>query len=159
LDNRGVAVLFDYFVAPSDAVAATVVDRIGGPGSSAHPAAPAAFPTVRAPGVDPVVLTGRLEELLTGRTFEEILDDPTSGPVAARDGGARAVVRLTTSLAEALARADESRLEAVAPAWSRSREFWGRGDPVALADLLRSLAAVARKAVDEEQAIYCWVCA
>jgi hypothetical protein len=159
VDNHRVAILFDYFVAPSDAIAATVVDRIGGPGSSAHPAAPSAFPTVRAPGVDPVVLTGRLEALLTGRSFEEILDDPTSGPVAARRGGERAVVRLTTSLVEALAKADEPQLTSVAVPWARSREFWGRGDADALADLLRSLAAVARGAVDEGHAIYCWVCA
>lgn len=152
------AVLFDYFAAPSDEVAATVVDRIGGPGSSAHPAAPAAFHTVRAPGVDPVVLMASLEQLLTGRTFEEILDDPTSGPVAARDGGERAVVRLTTSLARALAESDEQRLAAVALPWSRAREFWGRGDPDALAALLRSLASVARGAAAEGQAMYCWVC-
>jgi hypothetical protein len=153
-----VAVLFDYFAAPSDEVAATVVDRIGGPGSGSHPAAPAAFHTVRAPGVDPVVLMASLEQLLTGRSFEEILDDPTSGPVAARDGGARAVVRLTTSLAQALAESDEERLAAVALPWSRAREFWGRGDPDALAALLRSLASVARGAAAEEQAMYCWVC-
>jgi hypothetical protein len=159
VDNRGVAVLFDYFTAPSDEAAATVVDRIGGPSSRAHPAAPAAFHTVRAPGVDPVVLMGSLEELLTGRTFEEILDDPTSGPVAARGGGERAVVRLTSSLTRALAESDEERLAALALPWSRAREFWGRGDADALAALLRSLASVAREAQADGQAIYCWVCA
>jgi hypothetical protein len=153
-----VAVLFDYFAAPSDEVAATVVDRIGGPGSSAHPAAPAAFRTVRAPGVDPVVLMGSLEVLLTGRSFEEILDDPTSGPVVAGHGGERAVVRLTSSLARALAECDEERIAAVAVPWSRAREFWGRGDPEALAVLLRSLASVARDAAADRQALYCWVC-
>lgn len=152
------AVLFDYFVAPSDAVAATVVDRIGGPGSAAHPAAPSAFPTVRAPGIDPVVMMGTLERLLTGRSFEEILDDPVSGPVVARGDGHRAVIRLTTSLTEALAAAEDARLGGVALLWSHTREFWGRGDPEELATLLRSLVAIARVARDQEQAMYCWVC-
>lgn len=152
------AVLFDYFTAPSDEVAATVVDRMGGPGSPAHPAAPAAFRTVRAPGVDPVVLMGSLEQLLTGRSFEEILDDPSSGPVVARDGGERAVVRLNASLTQALAESDEESLAALALPWSRAREFWGRGDAEALAPLLRSLASVAREARAGGHAIYCWVC-
>lgn len=152
------AVLFDYFVAPSDEIAATVVDRIGGPGSSAHPAAPPAFSTVRAPGVDPVVLMGNLERLLTGRSLEEILDDPTSGPVVARDGGARAVIRLTSSLATALAEMEDARIGSVALLWSHTREFWGRGDPVALATLLRALASLGREAHEEGHAIYCWIC-
>jgi hypothetical protein len=158
LDNRRVAVLFDYFVAPSDEVAATVVDRIGGPGSSAHPAGPAAFSTVRAPGVDPVVLMGNLERLLTGRSFEDILDDPTSGPIAARDGGERAVLRLRSSLATALADLEDARIASVALLWSHTREFWGRGDPVALATLLRALASLGREARAGQNAIYCWVC-
>jgi hypothetical protein len=157
LDNRRVAVLFDYFAAPSDEVAATVVDRIGGPGSSAHPAAPAAFSTVRAPGVDPVVLMGNLERLLTGRSLEEILDDPSSGPITARDGGQRAVLRLTSSLATALAELEDTRIASVALLWSHTREFWGRGDPVALATLLRALASLGREARDQDSAIYCWL--
>ena len=151
------AVLFDYFVARSDEVAATVVDRIGGPGSSAHPAAPAAFSTVRAPGVDPVVLMGNLERLLTGRSLEEILDDPTSGPLVARDGGARAVVRVTSSLTRALAEVQDARIGSVALLWSHTREFWGRGDPVALATLLRALASLGREAREEGSEIYCWL--
>jgi len=158
MHNRNVAVLFDYFAASSDEIAATVVDRIGGPGSSAHPAGPSAFSTVRAPGVDPVVLMGNLERLLTGRSFEEILDDPTSGPVAARDGGARAVLRLTTSLAQALAEMEDARVGSVALLWSHTREFWGRGDPVALATLLRALASLGREARAKESPLYCWVC-
>jgi hypothetical protein len=157
MDNRSVAVLFDYFVAPSDEVAAGVVDRIGGPGSSAHPAAPAAFSTVRAPGVDPVVLMGNLERLLTGRSMEEILDDPTSGPVVVRDGGARAVMRVTSSLARALAEMEDARVGSVALLWSHTREFWGRGDPVALATLLRALASLGREARAEDSEIYCWM--
>src|SRR3954454_13677478 len=144
MHNRSVAVLFDYLAAPSDEIAATVVDRIGGPGSSAHPAGPAAFPTVRAPGVDPTVLMGMLEQLLTGRSFEDILDDPTSGPVVAREDGARAVIRLTTPLAQALAEVDDTRVGSVALLWSHAREFWGRGDPEALGALLRSLASLGR---------------
>lgn len=46
--NARTGVLFDYFAAPDDAVAATVIDVVGGP-------AEAGFPTVALKGVDPFV--------------------------------------------------------------------------------------------------------
>lgn len=67
-------VLFDYFAAPDDAAAATVIDVIGGP-------ADATFPTVALKGIDPVVQLGTLESLLTGVDYETVVGHVTA-PVA-----------------------------------------------------------------------------
>ena len=41
-----------------------------------------------ADGIDPVVQMGIFEELLTGRAYDDIVEDPRSGhAVAERDGG------------------------------------------------------------------------
>ena len=97
-------VLLDYFAAPSDEAAASTIDRLGGPGSrevEALPEAPkrglfgrkrsAADPVVRSDeslevydtlsvkGIDPLVQLGTLEEVLTGRSYDEIVEDPRSG--------------------------------------------------------------------------------
>ena len=57
-------------------------------------------------GIDPVVQGGTLEELLTGRPYEDIEQDPRWGQsLAVRDGGQRLVLTLTDGLVDALAAA------------------------------------------------------
>ena len=117
-------VLFDYFAADSDQDAAAVIDRVGGPGSqqvlaprpaksrwglfgrkdaTTELASDAQLPvhdTVSGKGIDPVVQLGKLEALLTGRPYAEVVDDPRSGhALEIRDGGERVVCTLTDSLA------------------------------------------------------------
>ena len=172
-------VLYDYFVAPSDQDAADVIDRVGGPAQrvsvSAVPARRGLFgrrgkdvdrvaegpvyPTVADTGIDPVVQGGTLEELLTGRPYDEIERDPRSGQsLAARDGGERLVLTLTDGLVQALAEADEEQLASVAVPWAETEEFWGAGDPEALTALLNDLAGLARQARAGGTTVYCWVC-
>ena len=110
--------LYDYFSAASDEAAAGVIDRAGGPGGPAVAPAPVkrgwfgrtsspppvqdmgpAFDTVSAGGIDPVVMMGTLEELLTGRHYDEVTNDPRSGHIVAiRDEGQLLVVALTDAL-------------------------------------------------------------
>ena len=162
------AVLFDYFVAPSDSDAAATIDRIGGPGT-AVPARPglfgrrsnvgqAAYRTVSA-GIDPVVQAGTLEEILTGRHYDELESNPKWGKsLAIRNEGEQLVLTVTDTLIAALADASDDRLAEVAIPWSQTEEFWGAGDPLILAKLLRDLAELARAARDDRQFVYCWVC-
>ena len=96
-------VLFDYFAAPDDVVAATV---IGGP-------AEAAFPTVALKGVDPFVQLGTLESLLTGVDYDTVVGRG-SEPVAMADSGERLVVAVSGGLLAALSTADDARLREVA---------------------------------------------
>jgi hypothetical protein len=178
-------VLFDYFAAASDEEAATVIDRVGGPGSQATMVAPpvgrqrgifgrkrpapepalgtdpdlVVYDTLSVKGIDPVVQLGTLEELLTGRPYDDVVDDPRSGHnLALRDGGERLVVTLTDPLTAALAEASDEILERVARPWSETEEFWNAADPTDLAEFLKELAGLAQRAQAGDQKLYCWVC-
>ncbi|MFT4084711.1 MAG: hypothetical protein QM638_19200 [Nocardioides sp.] len=181
-------VLFDYFSAPSDEAAAATIDRVGGPGSqaSAAPAPPVqekrglfgrkraepahvapsfiddeslpVFDTVSVKGIDPLVQLGTLEELLTGRPYDDVVEDPRSGKdLASRNGGERMVLTVTDALAAALIAASDEQLGDVALPWSQTEEFWGQGDAAALAQFLRDLAGLARRAETSGYRLYCWL--
>lgn len=181
--------LYDYFAAPSDQAAAATIDRVGGPGSQdvevqtvptskkrslfgrrrsepAHPttrfttdATLPVFDTLSVKGIDPLVQLGTLEEVLTGRAYDDIVADPRSMEVlASRDGGEGLVVTITDSLAAALVTASDERLVEVAVPWSQTEEFWGQADPTDLAEFLREFAALARRAGEAGHRLYCWLC-
>jgi hypothetical protein len=168
-------VLYDYFVASSDADAAATIDRPGGPAQTEPlPAASGrgvfrrrrrtpdidikAYLTVPDTGIDPVVQGGTLEELLTGRPYEEIEQDPRWGhSLAVRNGGERLVLTLTESLIDALGQSNAETLAAVAVPWSQTEEFWGAGDSQELSRLLVQLSALAREARSRGESLYCWV--
>jgi hypothetical protein len=177
------AVFFDYFSAGSDEQAASVIDRPGGPGRAfaaltaqdsgrrglfrrktsgwSGPAtdAPDQFFTVFGDGIDPVVQIGTFQELLTGRAYDDIVEDPRSGhAVAQRDDGERLVLTLTDTLRDALAATSAERLAELAVPWSQTEEFWGQGDPEILSTFLTGLAGLARQAQDKHERLYCWVC-
>jgi hypothetical protein len=121
--------------------------------------AAAAYPTVSDTGVDPVVQGGTLEELLTGRAYEQIEEDPRwAQSLAVREGGERLVLTLTDGLVDALAQASDERLAEVAVPWSETEEFWRSGDPSALTPLLLDLANLCRDARSRGDQVYCWVC-
>jgi hypothetical protein len=168
-------VLHDYFIAPNDASAAATINWAGGPGRHISPPAKrgpfgwrkvesepsgvaAPFPTVADTGIDPVVQGGTLEELLTGRPYEQIEQDPRWANVLAdRDGGQGLVLTLTDGLIGALAQANTEQLARVAVPWSATEEFLGQGDPEALTSLLGDLSMLARDARARGESVYCWV--
>jgi len=118
-----------------------------------------AYLTVGDAAFDPVVQAGTLEELLTGRPYDELESDPKWGGILAdRDGGEGLVVTVTDTLVAALADADDEQLSALAGAWSQTEEFWGQADPEVLKSLLGDLAGLARQARAKGQSVYCWVC-
>jgi hypothetical protein len=143
--------LCDYFLASSDEIAAAVVES--GPGRVVPPLA-----VVDGCGVEPTVQLGTLEELLTGRSYDEIAAREDEPLVAVLDDGERVVERLPDELVTALAAASDERLAEVAVPWSQTEEFWGQSSPDALTGLLCELAALARSATDGGQRLYCWVC-
>ncbi len=101
-----------------------------------------------------------MEELLTGRPYEEIEQDPRWGkPLAVRNGGERLVLTLTLTdgLIDALAHAESEQLAATAVPWSQTEEFWGRGDAEELTALLQDLSGLAREARASGKSVYCWV--
>lgn len=138
-------VMYDYFAAPSDEVAAAV---LGG--------GPSGFEPVETKWLDPVVMMGTLEELLTGRTYEDVLDGERCGEVLAmRDDGALMVLTVTDGLRDGLASAGE--LSDVARAWAKTEELNG-WDPQSLEGVLGELRALAKKAASRNERLYCWVC-
>jgi hypothetical protein len=179
-----VGVLYDYFAVPADDAAAATIDLEGGPGG-AEPFSPDLHAAIRAgdreamrrlimpkvrlsehgfevlsvKGIDPVVQMATLEQLLTGTSTDVIFSGERSGKdVAVRDGGERLVLTLTDELQAVLSAATEKQLDAVATPWSQTAEFWGRGEPEALAHFLRQLSLLARNATAAGNRLYCWVC-
>jgi hypothetical protein len=173
------SVLFDYFAASSDDAAASAIGLAGGPGTPvATPAAGdrdaarvaaagaageagerAPFDTLSVKGIDPLVQLGTLEALLTGREYELIVAGQRAGhALAVEDDGERVVVTLTDELQASLADADDARLAAAAGPWSQTDEFFGSADPRDAADFLQQLAALARRARDRDERLYCWIC-
>lgn len=136
--------LTEYFVALTDDDAALVH------GDSIPPHA------VDGGGIEPVVHLGTLEELLTGRAFEEVLDGAPTSPVADRNGGEELVLRITDELARVLAEVSDSQLEQVAVPWSQTEELEG-ADPADLATFARGLSKLARQASANGGHVYCWL--
>ncbi|HEX6501413.1 MAG TPA: hypothetical protein VF054_20635 [Micromonosporaceae bacterium] len=143
----------DYFSAPSDEAAAAVID--GGPSGTPG----TGFRTIALNGIEPVVQTGTMEELLTGVDYETVAANPRQGRVVAvRDSGEGLVIALTDELRAALVQASEGELREVAGRWARTEEFRGQSDPAALAEVLGELASLARDAQARDEHLYCWVC-
>jgi hypothetical protein len=132
------------------------MNRIGGPSmeSADTPSLPA-FDTLQTKGTDPDVMLGQLEALLTGREYRDVT---LSEPVAIEDDDERVIVALTQSIAGALADANDEQLASVAVPWSQTEEFWGHGDPEALASWLGELAGLSRRARERSERLYCWIC-
>jgi hypothetical protein len=157
-------VLFDYFLADSDENAAAVIDWPGGPANGVPKRglfgkAIPGLPAVDGKGIEPTVNLGMLEELLTGKSFDEQLQDPQSRPIVAdRDGGERLVIRIGEVFVSALAEASPARLEELSNPWSQIEEFYGQADPADLSTFLLRLRDLATQATNSQQQLYCWVC-
>ncbi|GAB4062124.1 hypothetical protein GCM10028777_00880 [Angustibacter speluncae] len=178
---------YTYFSAADDDAAAATIGRAGGPSSQevlvAVPAATAeqggwwrrrktpepefavdltlpVLDTLELRGIDPFVQLATLEAIMTGRAYEDVIQDERHGrAVAEDDEGVAAVVTLTDSVRDALAAADEAELARVAPLWLRTEEFAVRDDEDRefFTGLFADLAALARRAHADELHLYCWM--
>ncbi|GAA1728083.1 hypothetical protein GCM10009809_24720 [Isoptericola hypogeus] len=149
-------ILTDYFAAPTDALAATVVREDEGPSTTARGSGQPLFDTVRLPSIEPFVMIGTLAEVVCGLPYPEVTAHPRHGSlvVAAGDEGPW-VVTVSDHLTAALAAASPSRLADVARRWSGAPELaWAPAGAVATAVL--ALGALAARAADARHALYCW---
>jgi hypothetical protein len=148
------SLLCDYFRAESHALASAAASWAGGP--SQPPVAksgrfraravetPQPLPMVEFSGVEPVVMLATLEALLTGAAVEAVVDENADAQVGSHR---RAMVfRLRRELCDAIAATEDGRLREIAVPWSETEEFFGEGDPDALAVGLVRLASLARDA-------------
>jgi hypothetical protein len=149
-EDPGMAILCDYFAATDDDAAATVLDLGAGPTSAPG------YTTVSLPGIEPMVTMLTLEEMLTGRSEDEVTENPRQGDVVADGADGSMVVAITSELQAGLAAADDEKLRRVALDWAGTEELAG-SDPDFLADALVDLADLARTATERGAALYCWL--
>ncbi len=156
-----VSAITDYFTAPSDEVAATALDGLldlapdvdtGVPGLRIQAAA-SGTPVLEAKGIDPTVALGRLEAVLTGRTYDEIAAGPRRGSlVAAGEDGDILILTVADELRDALAGSDVAAVAAAARTWV----FDEASEPSETsAPFLTALAELATGAVARGDRIYC----
>ena len=143
--------LCDYFSAADDQAAVAVLDTLGGP-------IPAGLDAIALKNIDPVVVIGRLETILTGRGED---DDGARPPdahlVSTPDGEVPLVFRLSDTLTAALAAATPADLARAAGPWSLTEELCQfQVDEAAAAGVLDALAALARRARSGGLRVYCW---
>lgn len=108
--------------------------------------------------IEPVVLMGQLESVLTKRPVMDILGDPGHASVVSRDGGDRMVIPVGHRLEHALASLEQASIPQVAAAWAEAEEFWGQVGPTDLIDPISRLVALAQQALATSQHMYCWMC-
>ncbi|WP_143078944.1 hypothetical protein [Nonomuraea pusilla] len=166
--------LYDYYRAGGRA-AALVEPDVGRAGGGHGPGLPP-FDAVEAKGIDPIVVLGQFVALVQGvpwtvdlvpmamlhpppegapRTAEEWDALPEDSPYL--DGGA--IVELGASVRDVLAGVDDGRLPDLAARWALIEEFaaWHL-DPGDLLPVARALVALARRARQADQLLYCWMC-
>ncbi len=166
-----------YFAAPGDGDAAAAAARPGGP--LGRPAVTGtrrtglfrrepvtvelgpAWPGFTTRGWEPTVLMGTLEELLTGRPYDDVAADPRFAASPGSDLDDDGVVTLTDTLRDALAATSDQRLTEVAGSWSRTEELQQTGwEDTPLEEhvgFLHQLRALARDALTDGHRLYCHV--
>ncbi len=138
--------VFFYFVAPSPEAAADVVLAPGGPAARSGTAA--------VKDVEPVVQLGKLEEILTGVPYEQIVDGAGGRPAPApeRTGG-WTVLGTSPELARRLSRLGPAQRRAAAEKWSGTQEMRGVG-PDRSAEVVDALCSLSRLADRSGQLVY-----
>ena len=157
--NAAMGVLTDYFSAPSDAAAASALDRVGGPGQpTAGPSPSPPFDTFQSKGLDPYVIMGKLEKALTGQDYQVITSGSRYGRMVAK-GGAQGpwVVKVSNQLQTALSLAGGDQLARAAAEWSLAEELAGASSEE-MTGVLKGLSGLARRATAKDEHLYCWVC-
>ena len=136
--------IIEFFVAPDDEAAATVVD--GGPDKT--------FESVTFGNFDADMALLEWDSLLTGRSFDDVLLASASGVITDEDDGAL-IVAASPELQEALSDADPAELDRVAQRWVADRAAEGEDiDPELAGEILTE---VARLAQTPEHRLYCRV--
>lgn len=146
-------VLFDYFRAADASTAVAVLERLGGP---RDPAAPP-LDAVAGKGFEPAVMLRKLQSLLTGVPYDQLPE--TEVELLAMEGeDGPWIVQLSEELRDALADASASRLPAVAEQWVRTEEFWEQPSAAEVLPFLGEVTALARRARQAGERLYCWIC-
>lgn len=148
-------ILFDYFRAPDASTAAAVLERAGGP-TTPDPDAPV-LDAVVGKGFEPAVMMRKLQALLTGVPYDDLPEGELELLATAGEDGPW-IAQLPQELRDALADAQPSRLPVVAEQWVRTEEFWEQPPAAEVLPFLGEVTALARRARQAGERLYCWMC-
>lgn len=142
------SIIVKFFVAPDDMSAGSALQT--GPGQ--------AFESLSVGNFDPEEAVVEWECLLTGGSFEELVDAGEPRVVASQDDDECVVFTISPRLSTALADAKPSRLRDVAVSWAHLRAEEGEVIDTEIAEAIVSdLAALISSARRQDQGVYCWV--
>jgi hypothetical protein len=151
-------VLYDYFRAEDDAAAVRLMDGlVGGPASVSGDGA--AVDAIDLKGIDPTVILGQLVSFMRGVDWTVDLvgstllwsGDEQDGPwLMSLDRGTR----------DTLASVDDARVPELSARWGGIEELaWSGPLPDdQLAPVIEEIVALARRARDAHEDLYCWSC-
>ncbi|ELS58290.1 hypothetical protein STVIR_0734 [Streptomyces viridochromogenes Tue57] len=147
--HASVSIIVRFFVAPSHAAAAAVVD--GGPDGAFESSAYGNFDAEEA--------LVEWDSLFTGRGLDELVAADEPEFVAGPEGGEGPVVfAASRALQAALAAADRIRLLEVSRRWVRQRAADGESfDPTIATGILSDLVELVRGADGPDHRLYCWM--
>jgi hypothetical protein len=145
----------DYFAAPTDALAATVLHAELGPATPARGSGEPLFDTVRLPSIDPFVQLGSLAEVICGKPYGEITAHPRHGTLIGGQDDGPFVVTISDDLAAELAAGSPREITDAARRWGRARGL-STAAASALAASTLALGDLAGRASDVRHLLYCW---
>ncbi|MFZ4153678.1 hypothetical protein [Streptomyces pseudogriseolus] len=142
------SVIVEFFAAPDDASAALALRT--GPRT--------AYESLSFGNFDAEEAVVEWECLLSGGSFEELVEAGEPRPIAGQDDDERVVFALSPRLSAALAEAERSQLQHAAAAWSQRRAEDGEVIDTEIAEvILGDLAALVSSARRQGRDVYCWV--
>ncbi|MFH8837239.1 hypothetical protein [Streptomyces sp. NPDC017868] len=142
------SIIVRFFAAPDDTSASLALQT--GPGR--------AFESLSFGNFDPEEAVVEWECLLTGSSFEELVEAGEPRVVAGQDNDGCVVFAMSPRLSTALADATHSRLSDTAASWTQLRAEDGEVIDTEIADaIVDDLAALASSAQRQGQSVYCWV--
>ncbi|MFD1934894.1 hypothetical protein ACFSKW_25810 [Nonomuraea mangrovi] len=162
--------MYDYYRA-ADRQAA-VVDPDSGRAGRKHPA----FDAVEAKWIDPGIVLGQLVALVRDVPYSldlvqttSLYPPPEGGPKTLEEWEALpedspyqegpCIDELPAHVRDTLAGIPDSRVADLAERWGRIEEFIAPPDTGYLTTLITELRDLAQRAQEENQMIYCWMCA
>ncbi|ANC30608.1 hypothetical protein [Isoptericola dokdonensis] len=148
-------IVTDYFAAPTDALAATVVHTEDGPSTPARGSGEPLFDTVRMPSVEPFVMLGSLAEAVCRRPYGEVTADPRHGFLVGGQDDGPFVVAVSGELSARLAASAPHELAEAARRWAAGRALDEPGSQ-RLATAVVALGELAWRAADVRHSLYCW---
>jgi hypothetical protein len=150
-------VLFDYFRAPGVAEVRRHLDE-----HEASSPVPGTFDGIELKMIDPAVILRKLVCFVIGansdaNSVNERLIWPEGGEQDLAHEGPW-VTALDDRSRDVLAGISADRIPELAARWATVEEFGGHADPEFLRDVVADLAALAVRAREHHESLYCWIC-